>query len=126
MIRLAGAIPREFNQQVVIDGKQFVCWIANNHTTRALGLMGCKLKAKQACLLDFGEEVEFGLWMKNCLHPLVALFIDSNGKIVSSSYMDPQNPYLTHRPSVPCRYALEILPEEADGILIGSQVYVQE
>lgn len=125
MICLAGCIPRDFTKPLVIGNKKFLCWVADNHTTRTIGLMGCQLKPKQGCLLDFGDNAEFGLWMKDCLHPLVAVFIDKDGKVIQAAHMDPKDSNVIHRASKPCRYALEILPEEAAGIEIGEQVYVE-
>jgi uncharacterized membrane protein (UPF0127 family) len=125
MIHFASGISRNFTQPLVIGDKKFLCWVADNHTARTIGLMGCQLKTRQGCLLDFGDDADFGLWMKDCLHPLVAVFIDKEGKVIQSAHMDPKDSNVIHRASKPCRYALEILPEEAAGIKIGEQVYVE-
>lgn len=123
MKRFASSFERVFNTVIVVGNKRYNCWVAANDTCLRVGLMGHQLQPKHGCLLDFGQDSDFGLWMKDCLHPLTAVFMDSDGIVIGKANMSHEDPYYSHRPPQPCRFALELLPEDADGINIGDQAY---
>lgn len=123
MIRIAQSFERSFTTPLSVGEQDYQCWIASDDLSLRLGLMGYQLQPKQGCLLDFGKDCEFGLWMKDCLHPLTAVFADNNGLVVGTALMSHEDPYRSHRPVSACRYALELRPEDAEGIQVGDQLY---
>lgn len=125
MKRIASAHNRTFNTAIVVNGEKYNCWVADTPMNLALGLMGHRLQSRHGCLLDFGRDQTASLWMRNCLHPLTAVFVDKNGVVVGKAEMSHEDPYRSHYSPQPCRYALELLPEEAEHINIGDQIYLE-
>lgn len=123
MKRFASSFQRDFNTTIVVGGQKYKCWIAATQIDRTVGLMQHTLNRRHGCLLDFGEEVRgVNLWMKNCLHPLTALFADSEGVVLAKAEMTNLDPYRAHGCDRPFRYALELLPEDAESINIGDKI----
>lgn len=126
MLRFGQLYKREFNLPLKVAGKPFNCWHANTQANLTLGLMGHQLETGTGCLLDFGQPKHFGLWMKDCLHPLVALFADNDGRIICKALMNHKDPYASHSAPYPCRYALEIRPEDSNDIFVGDLIELDD
>lgn len=123
MRRIASNYNRTFNTKLSVNDREFNCWVAADPVSLAMGLMEYQLQPRQGCLLDFGTEREVGLWMRNCLHPLTAVFANQQGVVIGLAQMSHEDPYRSHSSPSPCRYALELLPSDAEGIRVGDRIY---
>lgn len=67
---------------VSINGQKFEVEVANNDTSRQVGLSGRKsLDQKKGMIFLFEKKDKYSFWMKNTLIPLDIIFIDDD-KIV--------------------------------------------
>lgn len=101
----------------------FHCVVCTDTNSQALGLMGQTLPSHCGCLIAYESPRDIGLWMKDCLHPLCALFFDGDGVLVHKAYMSNDTPNVTHRCPVPAQYVLEVLPNEGLGFKVGDRCY---
>ena len=123
MKRFASTFKRSFDKTISVNGQKYSCWIASTDIERTVGLMQHVLEGRHACLLDFGREVKgINLWMKDCLHPLTAIFADVNGVVLAKAEMSNLDPYKAHGCNKPYRYALELWPQDAENINVGDQI----
>lgn len=116
---VSAALQRDFNYPLRCNNKIINCWIASTPPSLSLGLMNYQLPKGCGCLLVYPPGENLGLWMKNCLHSLVALFLDDQGSVLQKTYMDNQQPNVIHRGPSGCCMALEILPEESVFFEVG-------
>ncbi|MBU2539753.1 DUF192 domain-containing protein [Patescibacteria group bacterium] len=90
----------------------FAVKIANNPTTRELGLMFRKsLDENQGMLFIFPKEETYSFWMKNTSIPLDIIWINQNKKVVFISKNNQPckiNPCPLINQSIPAKYVLEI------------------
>ena len=99
----------EYNKCVRIKDHEF--WVKHATTPDELldGLMHVKtLDSKNGCLLDFGNEQSFGLWMKNCSVNLDALVLNAKGEVTDILHMLYSDPNRIHHSQG--KYALELDP----------------
>lgn len=112
ILLLCGCQPSR--NQVTLKGHTFVVEVANDHQSRAMGLMYRESMADDAGMLFiFPQPQPLAFWMKNTLIPLDILYFDQNRKLVSISERTPPCRNTTTRcpnyPSLkPAQYVLEI------------------
>lgn len=127
MLRFAKARQLSYDHPIEIGNevskKKFNCCICNDPNSRALGLMGQQLPSGCGCAIGFDSNDYHGLWMKDCLHPLCALFCDEQGVVIDKKLMDHNSPNIVYKPSVPARFVIEVHPSEASSINVGDRVY---
>ena len=98
--------------------------IADDHLTRARGLMGRKhLPEDHGMLFVFDRPDELGFWMSNTYLPLSIAFLDSSGKILQIEDMVPLSTKSVKAKDI-CTYALEVNEGwfSRNNIQIGAQV----
>lgn len=82
--------------------------VANNPTTRMIGLMHRRdMPANEGMLFVFEQPATQCFWMKNTLLPLTAAFLADDGSIVNLVDMQPQS-LESHCSARPVRYVLEM------------------
>lgn len=116
---------------IELAGQTFTMDLALTNAQIRRGLMGVEsLPDDRGMLFVFPDEQRRSFWMKNCLIPLDAIFLDSDGRIVSIRHMSPPPPdrpdYALQRYSSrwPAQFAIEIRGGLADelGLETGQQL----
>lgn len=101
---------------------------ADESAERARGLMErASLDENAGMLFVFDGDAPRSFWMKNTLIPLDMLFIDSQGRIVDMTTMQPCRTVLCESyTSQPARYVLEVNAgfAEKHGVAVGDVVTV--
>ena len=127
MLKFAQARSLDYAFPIVVGNNQskrtFPSHGCSTVLAQQLGLSGQQLPTGHGCFFDFGTDTyDVALWMKNCLHPLTAVFFDSTGRVVHKAFMDDKKPTELHR--CPCRaqYVLELHPADAEAINIGDNI----
>lgn len=105
--------------------KTFVCAYCETEMARQLGLMGQRLLPSHGAVLDFKSPTHISLWMKNCIQPLAAVFIQ-DGKVVHSCVMDHNDPNRLHHCPCEATLVLEVNPDDVGGIQVGDEVKVHK
>lgn len=129
MLRFAATRKLNYQYPITIqsaDGtvkKTFNVVLCATENDRQLGLMGQQLPDRCGALLDFGSECQPALWMKNCLHPLCAVYISADSKVIGKQLMDPSQPTTLHHAPDWIRYVLEVHPSDAEAIANGDVVH---
>jgi len=103
--------------------KNYVCAYCDTELSRQMGLMGQRLPPHHGAVLAYPEPVLMSLWMKNCLQPLVAVFI-ADDRVVHACTMDHNDPNRLHHCPTFATTVLEMNPSEADGIALGDIVRI--
>lgn len=111
-----------YNTKVIINNKEFTCAICNSELDRRLGLSGQILKPFHGCILDFEKPSHVTLWMKDCLEPLTALFVDSNNKIVEIIQMPVKPENKLYKSQTIANKVIEIRPDDAKNIKVGDDI----
>lgn len=118
-------------QQVNLAGREFHLELAVDDTTRTQGLMHRTELADDGGMLFVFRDMRLrGFWMKNCLIPIDAIFIDHKGYIVNIAQMQPPRPETVEAmiPSYssvrPCQYVIEIRGGRARqiGLKLGQRI----
>ena len=127
MLKFAQARTLDYVIPIVIGNdkhrRTFPSHVCTTMLAQQLGLSGQQLPIGCGCFFDFGTDAyDLSLWMKNCLHPLTAVFFDSTGKAVHKAFMDHTNPTQLHRCPCKARYVLELHPADADAVNIGDSL----
>ena len=82
--------------------------VAQETESMARGLMYRReMDWNRGMLFVYRQDRILSFWMKNTFIPLSIAFLDSNGRIVHITDMQPQTT-TSHRSPVPARYALEM------------------
>jgi uncharacterized membrane protein (UPF0127 family) len=109
-----------------IGRQTFTLEVADTEPTRETGLMNRdSMPANHGMIFVFEDEEERGFYMKNTRFPLDILFIDGNGKVVSSKSMKPYD--LRTTPSdAPAKYAIELNAgaAQSSGVSVGDQLNI--
>jgi uncharacterized membrane protein (UPF0127 family) len=114
-----------------------VAWVevAADPESRASGLSGRgPLPEDEGMLFVYPDDEVRAFWMKGCLHPLSAAFLDASGRVVATAEMDPppeaerEAPTVRYSSGDPARYVLEMAPGwfERRGIRRGSRLDLSE
>ena len=83
------------------------------------------MPADHGMIFVFSREAPLAFWMSNTRIPLDILFIDGQGKVVSSKSMKPFD--LRTTPSdAPAKYAIELNAgaAESSGVSVGDQLNI--
>ncbi|MEE9322978.1 MAG: DUF192 domain-containing protein [Candidatus Aenigmarchaeota archaeon] len=107
---------------VCFEDKCFMVEIADTPEERAEGLMFREsLEPDKGMLFVFGQESEYGFWMKNTIIPLDIIWINSDGEVVFISKetrpCDESCPFI--RPDRKAKYVLELNAGVSDEIVLG-------
>jgi uncharacterized membrane protein (UPF0127 family) len=109
-----------------IGRQTFTLEVADTEPTRETGLMNRdSMPANHGMLFVFEDETPRAFWMKNTRIPLDILFIDAQGKVVSSKSMKPFD--LRTTPSdAAAKYAIELNAgaAESSGVAVGDQLNI--
>lgn len=83
-----------------------------------------KLPESQGMIFIFSQPTVVGFWMKDTLIPLSIAFIDREGRIIDILDMEPDDGKISHLPSGPYLYALEMNRGwfERNNIRVGDRV----
>lgn len=86
-------------------------WIADNEPARIIGLSGVEsLPPNGGLLMDFQEDNEAGIWMKDMKLPLDIVWLDADKKVIY--IVTNASPELsttkTFTPPTPARYVIEL------------------
>jgi uncharacterized membrane protein (UPF0127 family) len=115
---------RTINMQI---GRQtFTLEVADTEPTRETGLMNRdSMPAQHGMLFVFDDEQPRGFWMKNTRIPLDILFVNAQGKIISSKSMKPLDLQTTESDG-PAKYAIELNQGaiEKAGVSVGDQLNI--
>ena len=83
--------------------------VANNPSTRAIGLMHrTELGEDQGMLFVFPKSEYLSFWMKNTMIPLSLGYFDANLKLLETHDMKPNQTTEVYNSLHPARYALEV------------------
>lgn len=92
-------------------------WLADTEQARVQGLSGVgRLKANGGLLMDFKEDGNNGIWMKDMLIPLDIIWLDSNKKVihVEQNVSPDLGTSKTFMPEAWSRYVLELSAGSAE------------
>lgn len=108
-------------QTVMLGGQSFELELALTPQTRQTGLMHRdSLPDNGGMLFVFMDEAVRRFWMKNCLIPLDALFLDEQGRIVRIRTMSvptpdtPDRQLPTYSSVYPARFVIELAAGRAE------------
>ncbi len=83
--------------------------VANNPSTRAIGLMHrTELSEDQGMLFVFPKSEQLSFWMKNTLIPLSLGYFDSDLLLLEMYDMKPNQTSEVYNSQKPAKYALEV------------------
>ena len=113
-----------------IGPSQFKLEVASSPVELQTGLMGrSKLAPNEGMLFSFGHEEKWGLWMKQTLVPLDAIWLNSSGTVVHITTMPvqtevPDSQLVVYTPPIPSLYAIELTAGSAlrAGIELGMKI----
>ena len=99
--------------------------IADNESTRELGLMGRPtMEEHQAMLFVFDEEFYASFWMKNTILPLDMIFADKTGRIMTIHKNTTPFSEQTYAATAPVMFVVETVAGFTDryGIGVGDRI----
>ncbi len=113
-----------------IGSSRFKLEVASSPIELQTGLMErSNLAPDEGMLFSFGHEEKWGLWMKQTLVPLDAIWLDSTGSVVHITTMPvqigvPDSQLVVYAPTTPSLYAIELPAGTAQrvGIELGMKI----
>jgi len=114
---------------VVIGSKQWVVSITATSSELIAGLSGvARISAGTGMLFDMGSDQNYiGINMSEMLFPLDIVFINSSGSVVGVLHdVEPgKEAYFQATATPGARYFLEVNAGEAEGVVVGDNVTIQ-
>ncbi|MEE2829169.1 MAG: DUF192 domain-containing protein [Myxococcota bacterium] len=108
---------------ISVGGKTIRAEVAQEPASMARGLMYRReMDWNRGMLFVYQQDRILSFWMQNTFIPLSIAFLDSKGRILHITDMQPQTT-VSHRSPVPARYALEMNQGWFDkaGVKVGDQ-----
>ena len=118
-------------QRVELKGESFLLELATTPASRRQGLMHREqIAANEGMLFVFSDLEMRSFWMKNCLMPIDAIFLDGQGHVVAIREMQPPAPGTpdseleSYSSGYPARFVIEIAGGRADnlGLEVGDRI----
>ena len=111
-----------------VGAKNYYLEVANTAATRQQGLMRRdSMPDDHGMIFVFRDEEPLSFWMKNTRIPLLVVYVDHDGKVVSTAHMKPYDE--TSTPSAgPAKYAIELNDDQdqASGVMAGQTLRIPE
>ena len=114
--------------QMPIGSKTYTLEVADTPDTREHGLMKRdSLPADRGMIFVFPDVTERSFWMKHTRIPLDIIYVDPDGKVVSTATMKPYDLGKTSS-NGPSKYAIELNAGQvkANGVKAGDQLVIPD